>query len=410
MAEDKASLPKTQIVVLLGHKGDLSPTEIDKKRRDAERTFKSLFLPRMNNVANGRWNDVERIYVVRESQKGLYGPGTMDTNGFRQEVMPDNEAATLSDIREWIRTKLPFNDATVRIQSDSDFKGIGHNRVNGFDKFESEPGAISYLLGALILQFQHDKLDYAGFHDRINQPGTVPGNFNSRDDTQDRGYIKENLTIERAGCPGKYPKGMDLKEGAWRLLDIDREHGRVERWHYTVVYKTRDSGAYDCESSTKKLEQEFGIETVKRVLNLHRYGKNHRNRVKQKEKKMIDQTILEQQTNRLISMWEEEMKAIDLEGEERKTPFRAAIVAAKQALGTPCKNAVVRESGRTYKDRYLLVPEDQPGVICSCEMAGKGSPSCLGIFRAPRSRRYCKATCYMWMDRQRKRQSTAEAA
>jgi len=286
MAENKSPLPATQIVVLLGHGEDAGSRVVDERARGAERTFQALYLPRGNGICD-KWPSVERLFVVRKSQKDAYNDETMDTNGFHQVVMPDRFSRTASDRREWIRTNLGFARAAIRIQSDADFRYIGENSSLASPWLGPDDARpISILLGAWVLKFQHEGLDFAGFGDHTNQPSTTPGIYMGRP-PMSFGYFKETLTFERNACPGRYPEGWDFKEGAWRILDTVRQGGKAARFFPIAQYATRSSSVYEHPDADAKvvlaLRKEFGDRVVlKRPpvgLNLQSYGRR-RNRLR----------------------------------------------------------------------------------------------------------------------------------
>jgi len=280
--EDKTPLPPTQMVVFGGHPDGITTKDRDARVRQTEQALSMLYLPTGNSITT-RWDraGVDRLLVVRESHRHIYDARHMEMNGFSQVVMPDKEGRIASDRREWVRVNVARTSRTVRIQSDGDIQKVGTNLTYG-DKWLTDPFDLSEFIGAWVLQFQHDNLDYAGFNDRENRPGIVPHIYPGHPipASYGRAYFKETLTFESGKCPGRYPQGWRFKEGAFRILDTVRAGGRTARFFPTALYETRSPDEYETEEADRKstaaLIREFGpdwvLQSRGKGLGLQAYG------------------------------------------------------------------------------------------------------------------------------------------
>lgn len=237
----------------VGHGKNIPISKLEKQLRSCENTAQSLYLPDGNSNAT-RWvNGVERLYVVRESQEEFYSRhlDKEKLDGFEVVVMPEEFGLCAGNRREWVRTKIPFNGAKIRIQTDSDFENIGLNFMYS-DPWWSHPLEVSEFLAVWVLHFQHYKYDFAGFNDRENRPGVIPHLYPGHPLWQPLAYFKETLTIESCDCAGRYPKDWDYKEGAYRILDTHKKGGKAGRFFPTAHYRTRPPAAYETEEADKK--------------------------------------------------------------------------------------------------------------------------------------------------------------
>lgn len=287
MSEDKTGLPRVQIVVYLGHPDGAPSREIEGRSQRAKKTFDSFYLLTGKSITN-KWDvsGVERFFIVRESQKHIYSSQRIETNGFSQIVMPDKSGFAASNRREWVRTNVPLQLGTVRIQVDADFQNIGLSLM-AIDPWFDKSVDVSEFIGTWILQFQRDAkykgVSFAGFNDRGRRPGIIPHLYPGHDMPGQYGlsYFKENLTFETSECPGKYPKDWNYKEGAWRILDINRKGGKSVRYFPTARFITRKSEVYEAPEADNAyidaLIQEFKnrdlvLQSRGRGLGLGRYG------------------------------------------------------------------------------------------------------------------------------------------
>src|ERR1019366_9532907 len=199
IVEDRTPLPKIKIVIYAGHPDTASTKEVNARIKETERTLSMLYLPSGNSITT-RWDGkVERVIAIRESQQSLYSASRLELNGFLPLIMPDVVGNVASNRRQWAVDRVGCK-GSVLIQSDGDIEKVGSNLTYG-DKWLTDPYDISEFIGTWILQFQHDKLDYAGFNDRENRPGPVPHVYGGHDFPASYGkaYFKETLTFELGG-------------------------------------------------------------------------------------------------------------------------------------------------------------------------------------------------------------------
>ena len=223
---------------------------------------------------HANWVDVQRIVVVRESQRDVLS--NIDPR-WKQVVSPEKVGLIASDRRKWIAECLPFlSGDAVRINADADIKSMSTN-ITYEDAWHKTPLAFARYLGQWILQFDKDRTEHgvthAGFNDRENRPGIVAGIYPGHPfpSNRSRVYFKEPLTFE-SRCRGKYPSGYDFKEGAFRILDTWRSGDQTARYFPTVLSKTRKPCHYEDDQYARNLIAEFGEEAVNECLNLSRSG------------------------------------------------------------------------------------------------------------------------------------------
>jgi hypothetical protein len=244
MSCDKSVLPPVQMVGVCGFKRTLSVKELNNFRHRAEISLLAFGLPRISNHFNGRWGKVDRFLVVKESQQILLSSNYLNLNDYELIVCPDYITEYISNLREWIRTEIPFNGAKFRINFATDFMGMLDTDYQKTPIYD--PDEISLCLGSAILTAQHYKVDFAGFWDRHRQPSSVAGcNGDHPQWAPILRYPKENLFLESSICQGGYPKNWNWLENAYRMLLTHENGGKVGHLGFaTFEFKqsNRDSG------------------------------------------------------------------------------------------------------------------------------------------------------------------------
>lgn len=285
MSEKYKVLPSVQVVVPIGFQKYKSEKDLHKFIEEA-RIGLSLIYLEQGKTAWSRWQNVERIFVVREEQSDILTEDVIDPR-YKRIIMPNECSQFASDRREFIRRGIPLKKGVVRINADADIRAISTN-LTYEDAWKTDPQGFSRYIGIWILKFLEDYEKYgvtfAGFNDRENRPGTVAGlysgfiNENLGVAQYGYGYFKEALTFEMSDCPGAYPKGWDLKEGAYRILDTIRCGGKIARYLSVVNAKARKPIAYEHENTLNNLIEEFGKDVVlskpPNGLNFQSSGKN----------------------------------------------------------------------------------------------------------------------------------------
>ena len=289
MSECKAGLPPVQIVMSLGHYPGTTEARIKKIVEEATATLRS-FHPVVGRFHTQRFREVKRFVVIAEKHEEFYNEDTMDLDGAAIVLMPSEHTASFSDRREWIRTapEMAMLPGSYRYNIDADFTSAAINAyygVGNFDPTFSDALSMSGLVGHHLQAMKDWDLDFAGFRcDRYNRPAFVPGMYTSFEHRLSRGEriynFKESCTIESWKCPGKYPKGWDFHEGAFRILDTIRSGGKTALFGPSVIFKMRPPNTYENakDEYVSRLIKVFGKELVLRGrgngLGLSTYGKD----------------------------------------------------------------------------------------------------------------------------------------
>lgn len=292
MSEIYKIVPPVQVVMPIGCSANKIHAEIDRNRfyHKTREGMARLYLEH-NSAAKSRWTKVERIYVVRESQRDILGKEVLDPR-WTQVVMPNECSRTAGSRRKWIAEQIPLRAGTVRINADADVLDIGTNMTYEC-AWVSNPLDFSRYLSQWVLQFSCDYacsgVTFAGFNDRENRPGVVSTIYTGHPTPAQYGYayFKEPLTFEQ-DCKGKYPADWDFKEGAYRILDAIRRGDKTARYFPVVHSRTRTPDAYESEEYTQKLIDEFGRDVVlkrpPKGLNLQASGTKRNKKRKELQK------------------------------------------------------------------------------------------------------------------------------